>query len=72
MSERFKNYNPSGLNPNLDYSPNYNAIFSNVVDFRPINYEKRKKYNYLKKLMTNYNPNTEYELFPQLNIRNIK
>ena len=72
MSERFKNYNPSGSNPNLDYSPNYNAIFSNVVDFRPINYEKRKKYNYLKKLMTNYNPNTEYELFPQLNIRNIK
>ena len=72
MSERFKNINKNGLNPNLDYSPNYNAIFSNVINFQPIDYEKRRKYNYLKKIMANHNPYTEYELFPQLNIRNTK
>ena len=72
MSQRFKIINKSGINPNLDYSPNYNAIFSNAINFQPIDYEKKRKYNYLKKLMTNYHPNTEYELFPQLNIRNAK
>ena len=72
MSERFKIINKNGLNPNLDYSPNYNAIFSNVINFQPIDYEKRRKYNYLKKIISNHNPYTEYELFPQLNIRNIK
>ena len=72
MSQRFKIINKSGINPNLDYSPNYNAIFSNAINFQPIDYEKKRKYNYLKKLMTNYHPNTEYELFPQLNIRNVK
>ena len=72
MSKRFKIFNKSGINPNLDYSPNYNAIFSNAINFQPIDYEKKRKYNYLKKLITNYHPNTEYELFPPLNIRNVK
>lgn len=72
MSQRFKYNIKSNFNPNLDYTPNYNAVFSNVVDFKPIDYEKRRKYNYLKKIITNYNQNTEYELFPELNIKNIK
>ena len=72
MSQRFKYNIKSNFNPNLDYTPNYNAIFSNVVDIKPIDYEKRRKYNYLKKIITNYNQNTDYELFPELNIKNIK
>ena len=67
MSQRFKNDNKSNCNPKIDYTPNYNAIFSNVVDIKPVDYEKRRKYNYLKKIITNYNQNTEYELFPELN-----
>ena len=68
MTERFGNKNINkGHITNADYSPNYNAIFCNVVDNKPIDYEKRKKHYYLKKIITNYNPNTEYALFPELN-----
>ena len=52
---------------NADYSPNYNAIFSGVLNNNPIDYEKRKKYYNLKKIITIHNPTSEYLLFPQLN-----
>lgn len=54
---------------NLDYTPNYNAIFSGVLNNTPIDYEKRRKYNNLKKIITLYNPREEYLLFPELNIK---
>ena len=73
MSERFTNKIANkGHISNADYTPNYNAIFSNVVDNKPIDYVKRKKYYYLKKIITDYNPNKEYALFPELNNINIK
>ena len=67
MSQRFNYKIEKGHISNADYPPNYNAIFSNVVDNKPIDYEKRRKHYYLKKIITNYNPNTEYVLFPELN-----
>ena len=67
MSQRFNYKIEKGHISNADYTPNYNAIFSNVVDNKPIDYEKRRKHYYLKKIITNYNPNTEYVLFPELN-----
>ena len=67
MSDRFNKDEKKGKIANSDYSPNYNAIFSNVLDNKPIDYEKRKKYYYLKKIITNYNQNVEYVLFPELN-----
>ena len=54
---------------NADYSPNYNAIFSGVLNNNPIDYEKRRKYYNLKKIITIYNPREEYLLFPELNIK---
>ena len=68
MSQRFNDKKSNkGHISNADYTPNYNAVFLNVVDNKPIDYEKRKKHYYLKKIITNYNPNTEYALFPELN-----
>ena len=68
MSQRFNDKKTNkGHISNADYTPNYNAVFLNVVDNKPIDYEKRKKHYYLKKIITNYNPNTEYALFPELN-----
>lgn len=68
MTERFGNKNINkGHITNADYSPNYNAIYINPVNLKPIDYEKRKKKNYLKKIITNYNQIKEYELFPELN-----
>lgn len=54
---------------NLDYSPNYDAIFSHVLNNNPIDYERRRKFYYLKKIISTYNPTSEYLLFPELNIK---
>lgn len=53
----------------IDYSPNYNAIFCNVLNNNPIDYKKRKKYYKFKKIITIYNPTSEYLLFPELNLK---
>ena len=34
---------------NADYSPNYNAIFTGVLNNNPVNYEKRRKYYFFNK-----------------------
>lgn len=52
------------------YSPNYNAIFLDVVDNKPIDYELRKKKYSLKKILGDYNPTKDYVLFPVLNNNN--
>ena len=54
---------------NIDYSPNYNAIYCNVLNNNPIDYKKRKKYYKFKKIITIYNPTSEYLLFPELNLK---
>ena len=54
---------------NIDYSPNYNVIFCNVLNNNPIDYKKRKKYYKFKKIITIYNPTSEYLLFPELNLK---
>ena len=53
-----------------NYSPNYNAIFLDVVDNRPVDYELRKKKYNLKKILGDFNPTKDYILFPILNINN--
>ena len=73
MSERFNyNMNNQGFKSNADYNPNYNAVFSNVVDFKPVDEEKKKKQIYLKKIITNYKQIAEYVLFPELNNKSKK
>lgn len=67
MMPRFEKPKKSSLKSNADYSPNYNAVFSGVLNNKPIDYEKRRKYKNLKKIITIYNPTAEYLLFPQLN-----
>ena len=64
--------NNQGFKSNADYNPNYNAVFSNVVDFKPVDEEKKKKQIYLKKIITNYKQIAEYVLFPELNNKNKK
>ena len=49
------------------YFPNYDAIFSGVLNNKPIDYEYRKKSSNLKKIICIYNPTSEYQLFPELN-----
>jgi len=49
------------------YFPNYDAIFSGVLNNKPIDYEYRKKSSNLKKIICIYNPTSEYKLFPELN-----
>lgn len=58
-----------GYLSNADYSPNYNAIFSGVLNNKPVDLKRRRKYYNLKKIITIYNPRAEYLLFPQLNIK---
>ena len=67
MMPRFEKPKKSKYLSNADYSPNYNAIFSGVLNNKPIDFEKRKKHYHLKKIITIYNPTSEYLLFPQLN-----
>ena len=55
---------------NLNYSPNYDAIFSNVLNNKPIDYEKRRKHYFLKKIISTFNVTSEYLLFPELNSKN--
>lgn len=69
MMPRFEKPKKSKHLLNADYSPNYNAIFSGVLNNNPIDYEKRRKYYNLKKIITIYNPREEYLLFPELNIK---
>ena len=55
---------------NDSYSPNYNAIFLDVVDYKPVDYElKKKKYNLIK-ILGDFNPTKDYKLFPVLNNNN--
>ena len=68
MSSRFKPKMRKEHITNVDYSPNYKAIYSGILDFKPIDYEERRKRSYLKKIITNYNQIKEYLLFPELNI----
>jgi hypothetical protein len=70
MMPRFTHKHKGVALRNLDYSPKYDAIFSNVLAFRPIDYEKRRKHYCLKKIITTYNPTSEYMLFPELNLKN--
>ena len=73
MSPRFKlNTKNKGHISNADYNPNYKSIFSDILDNNPIDYEERRKRFYLKKIITNYNPTLEYQLFPELNNLNKK
>ena len=50
MTERFggKNNNKGHIT-NADYTPNYNAIYINAINLKPIDYERRKKGIILKK-----------------------
>ena len=52
---------------NADYTPNYNAIFSGVLDNKPVDLVRRKKYYNLKKIISIFNPTSEFLLFPELN-----
>ena len=58
---------PKSCISNEIYFPNYDAIFSGVLNNKPIDYEYRKKTSFLKKIICIYNPTSEYKLFPELN-----
>ena len=51
MMPRFLKPKKSGTYINLDYSPNYNAIFPSVLDNKPIDFKRRRKYYNLKKII---------------------
>ena len=67
MPRNLKKYQKNYIS-NEVYFPNYNAIFSGVLNNRPIDYEYRKKSSNLKKIICIYNPTLEYKLFPELNL----
>ena len=57
----------AGISSNIDYNPNYNAIFTGVLNNKPVDLERRRKYYNLKKIISIFNPTSEYLLFPELN-----
>jgi hypothetical protein len=51
----------------LDYSPNYNCIYSNANKSIEVNQNLKNKKIKLRKIMSSSNPPSEYLLFPILN-----